>query len=528
MSKAQKIKLNEKGRGERIAVIYCRVSSDRQKIEGHGLESQEHRCREYAAQKNYEVEKVFQDSFTGGGDFLKRPEFSQLLKYIDERPFKKFVLIIDDISRLARDTQAHFAIRDFLDLQGCDIECPNFTFEDTPEGFLNEGVHALFSDYHRRRNARQVVQKQAARLESGYWAFGSKKGYRMEPHPLHGKISVPKEPEASILREAMVGFANGTFVRKVDACSLLVSKGFWKKQSPEKYIDKFSLILQDSFYAGYIEYPAWEISKREGKHEGIISDDVFEKIQKRLKGEGLNKRIRLDLNPEFPLRGLLVCDECGQHLTGAISSGRTNKYSYYFCQNRGCDLKGKTLSKEKVEDGFNKLLLSQNLKAEVGDLVENIFDKVWDDEVGKLKKQKKISINNTRNLNEKIAELTELARKASSETLRRVYEKEIEVTVGKMEIEEGLIANDIDMSVSYRTALNKATGLLKSPYKIWTSVDLIEQQRLFYFIFNEKLPYSKLEGYRTDKIPSAVRLFEEFVSTNFHDVEMGGIEPPCR
>ncbi len=27
------------------ALIYCRVSSPKQKAEGHGLESQEHRCR---------------------------------------------------------------------------------------------------------------------------------------------------------------------------------------------------------------------------------------------------------------------------------------------------------------------------------------------------------------------------------------------------------------------------------------------------------------------------------------------------
>ena len=65
------------------SLLYCRVSSIRQSSEGHGLDSQEHRCREYASQKGYIVEKVFRDSFTGGGDFMKRPAMSEMLGYID-------------------------------------------------------------------------------------------------------------------------------------------------------------------------------------------------------------------------------------------------------------------------------------------------------------------------------------------------------------------------------------------------------------------------------------------------------------
>ncbi|MCG8604369.1 recombinase family protein, partial [bacterium] len=40
------------------AVIYCRVSSKKQKKDGHGLDSQEHRCRQYADARGYQVEAV--------------------------------------------------------------------------------------------------------------------------------------------------------------------------------------------------------------------------------------------------------------------------------------------------------------------------------------------------------------------------------------------------------------------------------------------------------------------------------------
>lgn len=71
------------------ALIYCRVSSDRQKNEGNGLDSQEHRCRQYCVNKGYEVEKVFPDSASGAGDFMLRPSMVELLTYIDHYPHRK-------------------------------------------------------------------------------------------------------------------------------------------------------------------------------------------------------------------------------------------------------------------------------------------------------------------------------------------------------------------------------------------------------------------------------------------------------
>lgn len=43
------------------AIIYCRVSSVKQVKEGHGLVSQETRCKEFARMKQYEVVETFFD-----------------------------------------------------------------------------------------------------------------------------------------------------------------------------------------------------------------------------------------------------------------------------------------------------------------------------------------------------------------------------------------------------------------------------------------------------------------------------------
>lgn len=88
------------------ALIYCRVSSTKQKLEGSGLASQEHRCRQYAEGKGYAVEAVFPDDSSGGGDFMKRPGMRAMLAYLDAQKGTPYVVIFDDLKRFARDTES--------------------------------------------------------------------------------------------------------------------------------------------------------------------------------------------------------------------------------------------------------------------------------------------------------------------------------------------------------------------------------------------------------------------------------------
>jgi site-specific DNA recombinase len=303
-----------------IGLVYARVSSKRQEVEGTGLQSQDGRCIKDLAHLNVPYDRTFPDSFTGGGDFMNRPAMKDLLRYIDANPHKRFVVVFDDLKRFARDVEFHLKLRAAFAVRNVLLRCLNYNFDDSPEGKFAELIMAGQAELERHQNRRQVIQKQAARLNMGYWAFGSKKGYKMTKHPAHGMISVPNN-DGYILQEALVKFADATLKRKIDVCIFLVEKGFWKKQRPEKYIDKVAHILNDAFYAGFIEYPVWEIDRRQGHHEALISFDTFNLIQKRLKNEQTGKRIRRDITDDFQLRGLLVCGHCHKHLTASWSKG---------------------------------------------------------------------------------------------------------------------------------------------------------------------------------------------------------------
>ena len=515
--------------GEMHALVYCRVSSDRQASEGHGLDSQERRCRDFVNRKGYASTEVFRDAASGGGGYQSRPGQMEIMERVLGNPHRKYVVIVDDTSRLARDIQGHFEIRELLRECQVSIESPNFTFGETPEDEVVEGIMASVNQYHRKGNRRQVVQKMKARIENGYWPFGGKKGYTMTKHPAHGKLAVPNEEGLTMLKPAMEMFAAGMLVRKVDVCRFLVEKGFWKKQSPEKYIDKLTQILKDPFYCGDLHYPAWEVSRRNGQQEGIVSREVFEKVQTRLHKDGAGARIRTDITPEFPLRGLLICTKCKRHLTGALSTGHSRKYPYYYCQYKACELYSKMFRREDAETAFKALLEHNTLKPEVGTLTGLVFDRVWEQEMGNVRQQERTAEGKAKELRERIRELSDLARKAaanSADTLQRVYESQMEDSALELERLEHLLGGERDLEVPYRTALGKAIGMLENPITIWDTVDTTEKHRLFFFLFETKLEYSKIDGYRTADSLSNTRLFREFATANPLDVEVGRVELP--
>lgn len=160
-----------------VGLVYARVSTKRQEIEGSGLTSQEDRCKMELAHMHVSYERSFLDSYSGGGDFMKRPAMRELIDYIDAHPYKKFVLVFDDLKRFARDVEFHLKLRAALQTRGVVLRCLNYTFSETPEGRHSEILMASNAELDRHTNRRQVVQRQLARLQKGCWAFGRKRGY---------------------------------------------------------------------------------------------------------------------------------------------------------------------------------------------------------------------------------------------------------------------------------------------------------------------------------------------------------------
>ena len=252
--------------------------------------------------------------------------------------------------------------------------------------------------------------------------------------------------------------------------------------------------MLDPFYCGDIEYPdpAWQVKRIEGKHEGIISKPTFERLQDILKRENV-KRIRLDVSSDFPLRGLILCDHCGNRLTAAYSK---KIFPYYVCHTKSkektCECYGKSIRRSDIEGQFTELLQKNTLKPEISSLVNVVFKRVWGQEINLVEMQEADNIRQVRELENKAQQLTDaIFNPKLLPQVKNVYEKQLEDVALKIEEKSAQSTMQADLSIPYRTALEKAIGLLKNPYIIWQTLDVVEKHRLFNFIFEEKLSYNQ-------------------------------------
>ncbi len=506
------------------ALIYCRVSSERQKNEGHGLDGQEHRCREYARSKEYEVEEVFRDSFTGGGDFMKRPAMRELLNYVDKNSHKEYVVIFDDLKRFARDTIFHWNLRREFRARGLKPECLNFNFDDSPEGAFVETVFAAQGQLEREQNKRQVIQKQKARLERGYWPFYHPPGYRAINNPIHGKLLAPVQPEAKIIKQAFEGFASNRFQEQVDVQKFLTQEGFGGGR--KIYLGMVGKLLRRAIYAGYIEYPDWEVERREGHHEPLISKEVFARVQEKLSGK-LKTFSRRDTREDFALRGFVLCPECSQPFTASWTTKKRKNYriGYYRCKTAGCSLKNKNINKTVIDKQFEELLSGIKPKSAILKLTQAIFIKAWNDRVSTAEIRKSATAKELEVVEGEIAALARRAAKTGSEEALGAYEREIEALGKKAASLREKLGGLEKPKINFETALNMVFEFIKNPHNKWVNGDLATKRLLLKVVFESKIRYSKENGFETANLALPLRVFEHFAVSKYAGVEMTGVEP---
>ena len=504
------------------AIIYCRVSSARQSSEGHGLDSQEHRCREYAKLKGYEVTKVFRDSFTGEGDFMNRPAMSALLGFLDKKPATNYVVIFDDLKRFARDTVFHLKLRREFDARHAKVECLNFTFDGTPEGGFIETILAAQGELERKQNQRQVIQKMKARLEKGYWPFVAPAGYRMNKNPINGQESPKFASETVILKEALEGFAHGRFANQVEVQMFLQSKKF--RGLKEFNLSAVKKLLINSLYAGYVEYKDWDVGRRIGHHEPIIDLVTFEQIQDKLNGK-IKIHSRKDNSKEFPLRGFVLCSTCIKPMTASWTTGRNGKHPYYHCKTKGCELKGKSIRRKEVEDKFEAILRSIKPKEKTLSLTKEILLDVWNKRLKEVDIVKRNHENSLDEVRAKLRTFLDRLSKTENDSLVKTYEKEIE----KLTNEEQILENQTQVmrgrSVDFGTALDITFNFLKNPYVYWRKDDLKSKYLVLNLVFNDKLTYERGVGFRTTNLSLPLRVFELSQLDNSSIVDRTGLEP---
>lgn len=512
------------------AILYLRVSSKAQIKRGHGLDSQETRLREFARFKQYSVFDVFADDLTG--KVSNRPGIQDLLAFLkNQKGKRRFVILIDDITRFARSVRAHEDLRDAILEAGGILESPSVEFGHNADSRMVEYVLATMSQHQREKNAEQTVSRMRARLQNGYWCFQPPIGYVHRDVEGHGKLIVRDEPVASIIQEALEGFASGRFDTQVEVKRFLESQPAFPKDTPNGEVrnERVARLLRRVIYAGMVEAPSWGVALQEGKHQGLIAFATFEKNQRRLR-DGAKAPVRKDVSADFPLRGSVVCGDCGKPLTACWSKSKTGKkHPYYQCFAKGCVSYRKSIRRDEIEGDVEALLEQLQPTEDLFELATAMFKHAWDQQLEQAQSIAATAKTKIADIEKQIEQLLDRVVEASSPAVIGAFEKRID----DLEREKLVMAEKMATSGKpvrpFDEMFELALRFLASPWKIWSSGSLEHKKLVLKLAFVDRLVYSRNEGFRTPKTTLPFKVLGGLSSLECEMARPAGFEPAtCR
>lgn len=484
------------------ALIYCRVSSDRQATEGHGLDGQERRCREYAAAHDYAVAAVFRDEGASGGT-IDRPALKAMFDRM-RRDGNVDVVLFEDVSRIARDMGVHIQILSEITRLGASYQTVNQPIEDTAVGKFIVQSLANVAELHRNLNAQNVKNRMKARLQAGYWVFENPPGYVFQTVPGHGRLLVPDQPTAETIREALTGFASGRLRTQADVLRFFQERGLSHHRGGETvYPEQVRRILTRVLYAGYLECTKWGVPLTKARHEPLITLATFDRIQERLAHKAGVGQDRKDMAADFPLRGFVLCSGCSKPYTASWSRGRHGgRYAYYFCARKGCSERGKAVRKDLLEERFEALLLAVQPRPEVLELVRVAMQGLWEERMADFKGLIERQQREAEEIDRAIKKHCDKVLEADSPVVIKALEGKIEeLSARKLRLGSRIEADTGDLGrYDFRTTLGTVFDFIREPYRMWKSGRLDLRRVVLRLVFSEPLVYDRKARFRTPRL----------------------------
>ncbi|MCF8278262.1 MAG: recombinase family protein [Flavobacteriales bacterium] len=335
------------------AALMSRVSSDEQ-AKGFSLGVQSEALENYCLRNDIEIVYTFKEDHSAKN--FERPAFNTFLNHVKKSKGAIDVLLFTTWDRFSRNILDAYTMIDRLKRLGIIPHAIEQPIDPTiPE---NKAILAMFLVIPEIDNDRRSIKIRGgirAALKAGRWCRMAPYGYRNTRDENNRPIIVPNQ-HAPHIRTAFEMVSKG--ITQPIAREYLNTNGVPIKKS------RFSEMLKNPMYMGKIEVPALEDEPYqliEGMHEGIVSEQLFFKVQQVLKGHAPKKRIAVAVRDEvLPLRGILRCSSCKGKLTGSRSRSRNgNRHAYYHCNHCGTERYRAERANDTVKEVLNGMTFSK-------------------------------------------------------------------------------------------------------------------------------------------------------------------------
>jgi hypothetical protein len=260
------------------------------------------------------------------------------------------------------------------------------------------------------------------------------------------------------------------------------------------YLEQVKRLLTREVYTGFISYPPWNVTSRQGHHRRLISPETYDRIRERLR-EGQKLPMRKDLQADFPLRGFVLCGDCGRPYTAAWSRGKKKRFPYYRCLTLGCPCRHKSVRADRMHAEFETVLKTLRPRESILSGVKAEFQAEWDRrmlDVEAVRKERQRKLDAIR---AQIDGYLDAIPKCHNPTVLKKIEEEVEA----LEARRLRLGGRIEKSKTYDfgRALDLAFDFLKDPSRMWVTGDLEAKRLVLRLVFTEPLVFDRKTGFGT-------------------------------
>ena len=323
-------------------------------------------------------------------EFAKRENIEIVEKFIESKSAKKpgreiFNEMVEKIhasrepvgiiswhpDRLARNSVDGGQIIYLIDQSKiASLRFPTFWFEPTPQGLFMLQVAFGQSKYYSDNLSENVKRGIRQKLRRGEWPPKAPLGYvnnqktrNIEPHEVKAKIIV----------KAFEEFSEGKYT--LESLGKRLSEfGLESKNRTPLAKATIQRMLTNIAYIGLIKHGN-EIY--EGNYQPILSRQLFEAVQKKLKERARPRHSKK--RHDFPFVGLLHCGECGGMITAQFTKGNGGIYRYYRCTKKFGSCSQPYIGENQLGEQLQSLFQTVTLR---DDWIEKMLEQVdkWEKE----------------------------------------------------------------------------------------------------------------------------------------------------
>jgi len=296
--------------------LYARKSTDEPDRQILSIEAQLAELRDYAKKNGLAIAREFIESKTAKEP--GRAIFNEMVAGLEQGAARGIVAWHPD--RLARNSIDGGRLIYLVDTgKLLELKFPTFWFDPTPQGKFMLSIAFGQSKYYVDNLSENIRRGFRQKLRNGIWPCCAPLGYINDKNT---RTIFPDKDRAVFIRKTFELYSSGDY--PLAEIRRIMNEVGLKGRHTALSVGNYQYMLKNPVYYGLIRYKG---ELYEGKHEPIITKDLFDRCQAVMLRKSKPKGPRLK---PYTYRGVFHCQECGCFITTETQK----EHNYLRCTKR--------------------------------------------------------------------------------------------------------------------------------------------------------------------------------------------------